>query len=33
MRQGVKQALWFVALWAGGVGTLAVVAMVIRLFI
>jgi hypothetical protein len=33
MRQGVKQALWFVALWVLGVGTLAVVAMVIRLFI
>ena len=33
MRPGVQRLMWFVALWALGVGTLAIVAMVIRLFI
>ena len=33
MRPGVQRLLWFVALWALGVGTLALVAMVIRLFL
>ena len=33
MRPAVRRVLWFVALWALGVGTLAAVAMVIRLFL
>ena len=33
MRPALRRMLWFVALWALGVGTLAAVAMVIRLFL
>ena len=33
MRPTVRRLLWFVALWALGTGTLAAVAMVIRLFL
>ena len=31
MRPGLRRALWFIALWALGVGTLAAVAGLIRL--
>jgi hypothetical protein len=33
MRPALRRLLWFVTLWALGVGTLAAVAMVIRLFL
>lgn len=33
MRPGLRRLLWFVALWALGVGTLVAVAAIIRLFL
>lgn len=33
MRPAVRRLLWFITLWALGVGTLAAVALVIRLFL
>ena len=33
MRPAVRRVLWFITLWVLGVGTLAAVAMVIRLFL
>lgn len=33
MRPAFRRLLWFIALWALGVGTLAVIAMAIRLFL
>jgi hypothetical protein len=33
MRPAVRRLLWFIALWLLGVGTLAAVAMAIRLFL
>lgn len=33
MRPALRRLIWFIALWLVGVGTLAAVAMVIRLFL
>jgi hypothetical protein len=33
MRPALRRLIWFIALWLLGVGTLAAVAMVIRLFL
>jgi len=33
MRPGLSRFLWFIALWVLGVGTLAVVAAIIKLFL
>ena len=33
MRPGLRHILWFIALWALGVGALAAVAALIRLFL
>jgi hypothetical protein len=33
MRPAVRRLLWFIALWLLGVGTLAAVAIAIRLFL
>jgi hypothetical protein len=33
MRPALRRLLWFIALWLLGVGTLAAVAMAIRLFL
>jgi hypothetical protein len=31
MREGLRKALWFVALWVAGVATVAAVGLIIRL--
>jgi hypothetical protein len=33
MRPALRRIVWFIALWALGVGTLAAIALVIRLFL
>jgi hypothetical protein len=33
MRPGLRRSLWFIALWALGVGALAAVAALIKLFL
>ncbi|WP_439154747.1 DUF2474 domain-containing protein [Yoonia sp.] len=33
MSSALRKSLWFVALWLGGVGTLAIVALIIRAII